>query len=676
MVHASAQDFDDEDCLPRQVSDEERRPSRSKEPGGDRKGLTATRDEAQAWTKEPKHAWSKEPPDFERQKSPPDARPRRPSFTQDPGDRAASKMSSASATSRVSVHSTDVPSLSHLQLVGDSVEFEQTSNGEKRRSGRRRNSFTERLTTQDTFGVLNTASLEPEKDLFDYFLSMSGPTILILVTYAGLLCIEKFEYFIPYDSGFAIVLLWVGALLGGQLALAVGLPPLLGMLCAGMVLKNAGDLVRGLPDAWGAAIRSFGLMNILMRGGLEMDLPAVKRMGPAAMRLTAMPGITEALCVAGTASLIFGMPFMLALALGFILGAVSPAVVVGGMFDLQARGFGVKKGVPSLVVAAASFDDVVAISGFSMCIGLAVGTGDPLWGALHGPIEIAAGIVVGAFGAGIACMTKIWDKKWKRSAIVLVLGFLFTFFAKYLHFSGAGALAALIMAALASQCWQYGFGGRFSSGVDEHAHHDVETDLAKVWRTVAEPLLFSVIGAALDFSSIDMATIPKGILVILCGVTIRTVAAFFATLGAGLNFKERLFIALAWMPKATVQAALGSVPLDLIKNELDRDEDPDKYDEYTQYGSDILTTAVFAILITAPAGLIIIQQLGPRWLEHGYGEASGGDGSENIGELTPVNEEGEEDTIVEESLEPETCDLKKIPTVHLVSPFGETEQLE
>jgi len=81
--------------------------------------------------------------------------------------------------------------------------------------------------------------------------------------------------------------------------------------------------------------------------------------------------------------------------------------------------------------------------------------------------------------------------------------------------------------------------------------------------------------------------------------------------------RDRIFIALAWMPKATVQAALGSVPLDLAKATLNREDDPAKYDAYVEYGTDILTTAVFSILLTAPVGLIVIQKLGPRWLEQG-----------------------------------------------------------
>lgn len=565
---------------------------------------------------------------------------RRPSRTSE-GLRRPSLRDSVRTTSL------DVPSLAQLSVAHlNRLSVEGTAEAaDESVTPVKTTSYRQRFKHQDTFGVENARSLDDDEitsDL-DVALSFAGPILMICLLYVAALFIFEVKYFIPYDGGFAIVLLWSGSMIGGQLALLVGLPPLLGMLCSGILLKNLGDPVRGLPDEWGAAIRAFGLMNILMRGGLEMDLKAVQRLGPAAVRLTVLPGVTEALCVAGTASLIFGMPFPLALALGFILGAVSPAVVVGGMFDLQSRGYGIKKGVPSLVVAAASFDDVVAISGFSMCIGLAVGTGNVLVEALHGPINIIAGIGFGIAGACLAALTKIWNKSWKRSAVVLLLGVVFTFASKYAHYSGAGALASLVMAATASQFWQRGWPAKLSHGPDDHYPHEVEMDLAKVWRTAAEPLLFSVIGSALDFGNIDAGTIPKGLGVLLCGVTMRTTFAYIATCNAGLCFRERLFIALAWMPKATVQAALGSVPLDLIRREK---KDESDFGDYEQWGMDILTTAVFSILVTAPCGLIVIQQLGPRWLEYGYPET-----------------EGEEGELVEESDTQEQQDQSKVAAV-------------
>lgn len=473
--------------------------------------------------------------------------------------------------------------------------------------------------------------VNPRLKILLNFASYAAVAVLL---YLALLLLCNVDYFVPYDGGFALVLLWAGAQVGGHLAKWAGIPQLLGMLVAGMMLKNIGDPVRGLPSSWAAAIRAFGLMNILMRGGLEMDLTAVRRLGLAVIRLTVMPGVSEAFTAAGLGCIMFDMPFFLALATGFILAAVSPAVVVGGMFDLQHRGYGVAKGIPSLVVAAASFDDVVAISGFSMCIGVAIDNGGSLLAqALHGPLEIVSGVSFGLLGALIMTATKLWNQKWKRTAGVLLLAVTFTFGAKKAHLSGAGALASLVLAAASSQFWLLGVGTKagVAVGVLEDASHEVEEDLCLLWRLVSEPLLFGVIGAALDFSAIDSSVIPKSLGVIAGGVLIRCVAATFATFGAGLSWKERIFIALAWLPKATVQAALCSVPLDLATDTLKREDDPAKYDRYQQYGNEILATAVFSILLTAPIGLVVIQQLGPRWLEKDAGADAGGNNDEERG---------------------------------------------
>ena len=132
--------------------------------------------------------------------------------------------------------------------------------------------------------------------------------------------------------------------------------------------------------------------------------------------LTVLPGASEALVCGAVATLIFGMHLTLGLSLGFILGAVSPAVVVLGMFDLQSRGFGVAKGIPSLVVAAASFDDVVAISGYTIfkSFALSAGHGGLAWTIMHGPVDMVTGIVAGAAAGVLASMTAIWDTRWGR----------------------------------------------------------------------------------------------------------------------------------------------------------------------------------------------------------------------------------------------------------------------
>ena len=198
-------------------------------------------------------------------------------------------------------------------------------------------------------------------------------------------------------------------------------------------------------------------------------------------------------------------------------------------------------------------------------------------------------------------------------AIIFACGLAVMYFAVYFHYNSMGALGALVIGLTAARCWGDGRMGSLSLAPNHHFPHEVEHDVARVWRLVAAPLLFAVIGASIDFSEIAGSTIPKAIIVIICGVTLRCITAVVVTWGADLSVKERVFIGLSWIPKATVQAALGSIPLTLIEENMSADDD--NYHEYEEWGKAILVTAVFAILITAPIGVICIDYFGPRWLD-------------------------------------------------------------
>lgn len=269
-------------------------------------------------------------------------------------------------------------------------------------------------------------------------------------------------------------------------------------------------------------------------------------------------------------------------------------------------------------MAAASFDDVVAISGYTIfkSFGLSAGHGGLAWTIMHGPVDMITGVLAGALAGVLASATALWDSREKRSVLIFVLGMLLMFGGKYINFSGGGAMGGLCMGIVANKLWSSGWApggrnGRLSVGPDDHFAHDVETDLAVAWKTFFQPLLFGVIGSAIKFANLSPATIPRSILLIFIGLCIRLPAAFFACSFGALDFKEKLFIALSWMPKATVQAALASDPLETI---LEHKQDEANFDEWEKWGNDILTTAVFSIILTAPLGMLIINILGPRWL--------------------------------------------------------------
>jgi NhaP-type Na+/H+ or K+/H+ antiporter len=258
---------------------------------------------------------------------------------------------------------------------------------------------------------------------------------------------------VPSGAFFSVLLIWATAVLAGQLCAKFKIPELLGMLMAGLILANLpGNLVDGLPDKWSSNIRAAGLSVILMRSGLELDMEAFKKIGWMAVRLTVLPGVSEAIVAGLCATIIFNMTVPLGMCLGFILGAVSPAVVVLGMFKLQSEGFGVFKGIPSLVVAAASFDDVVAITGYTIFKSFALGGGGSMAATvLHGPAEVIGGCLAGGV-AGLLCgCTRLWNKRWKRSAVVMTLGLFMMFLARYVESGGGGAMAALAMGICANK---------------------------------------------------------------------------------------------------------------------------------------------------------------------------------------------------------------------------------
>ena len=449
--------------------------------------------------------------------------------------------------------------------------------------------------------------------------------------------------------GWAIFCVWLFASATGRALAWLGLPPLAGQLLGGALARNS-RAFRGaaLTHAYKATIRAAGLGTIMTRSGLELDVGAIRRAGRVAARLTVLPGVSEALAVGVCARWIFELPFVLALALGFILAAVSPAVVVVQMFDLHERGYGVAKGIPSIVVAAASMDDVVAMLGFSVCIGLAGGAGNVYQKALAGPAAVVAGALYGCAAGALLGATKLWDADWKLTAATLVLGLLPMFVAERLHAHGGGAIGALLVGVVGSWAWRRRRPAWLAAGAereallreeadlgaalgtpdgdaraaadrlrevgkkldaigrsdadDAHKSHLVEANIGLLWTWLAQPLLFGVIGTELNFHRMAPAVAGRALLVVGVGLLVRIPAAYAAVhFDERLKFREKAFVALAWLPKATVQAALASVPAEVVDDR--------------RRGEAILTTAVLAILATAPLGSLFIQRFGPRWLE-------------------------------------------------------------
>ena len=413
---------------------------------------------------------------------------------------------------------------------------------------------------------------------------------------------------------FTTFLLLVSSVLGGKIVELVRLPPLLGMLLVGMLLSNVPQIktVGKLDPAWSSTIRSTALVVILIRAGLGLDPKKLRSLSWMVFRLAFLPCLAESSTVALASHLILGLPVIWGFMLGFVLSAVSPAVVVPCLLSLQQRGLGVNKGVPTLVIAAASIDDVLAISCFTILLGVIFNpSGDLTRTILQGPLEVVVGLLYGVTWAVLTIFLPPRPTAGRRLVLLVGGGLLAVFGLPLLDLSGAGPLAVLVMA------FTVGLGWRRQGWTDDNP---VTAGLASAW-TFLQPLLFSLIGAEVDLAKLDLNVLGLGVAVLCIGLVVRLVVSQLAVLGGDLNLQERIFVSLAWLPKATVQAAIGSLALDKAKNLLSATQsctdqhqvngtqvmvmEPNLEDvcHMIEYGNIVLTVAVSVIIITAPGSI-------------------------------------------------------------------------
>ncbi|KAK9826729.1 hypothetical protein WJX81_002380 [Elliptochloris bilobata] len=440
--------------------------------------------------------------------------------------------------------------------------------------------------------------------------------LLVLCFYAALYLAVGRPFLPPSGSAWAICMIWVVSGTCGYLVDKLHFPSALGMILSGMMLRNvgAGLAISGLQAAWSSKIRAAALAIIFLRSGLEIDLQIFKKVGGSAVRLLFIPGIVEAFFDGGIAIPIFGMPPAFAFALGFILKAVGPALVIQAMFEVQQRRLGVAKAIPATVVAAASFDDAIAITGYTLCINLAVrGSANPAWSVAHGPLSIVLGVVAGMVAALIASATRLWATGARRSLVMVFMALAMKFFFDSYGFSSAGAVAALVQGLVVKELWRRGIPRPLAQESGPQVARVVERQLRWFWRFVTMPVLFGLVGATVNFAVLDRTVIAKACIIIVAGLAVR-MPTTFAVMSGGFTFKEKLFFAFAWSPKATVQAALAASPMDAVRAAYPGPPTAESR-QYTQFAEDVLVTAVFCIVICSAIGTLLIRWFAPVLLE-------------------------------------------------------------
>ena len=364
---------------------------------------------------------------------------------------------------------------------------------------------------------------------------------------------------------------------------------LLGMLLSGIVLgPYVLDLISPNLLTISTDLREIALIVILVRAGLSLDLKDLKKVGRPALLMCFVPATFEIIGVVLLAPLLLGISYLEAAILGTILGAVSPAVVVPKMIHLIESGYGRKHSIPQLIMAGASADDIYNIVLFTSFMGIYAGQGFSPAAMLEIPVSILTGVVVGIV-AGLV-LVRIFRLLHIRDTIkvLVILGVSFLMVglqdpvSQWVPFSGLLAVMTL--------------GGMILKSYELLARR-ISGKFSKIW-IAAELVLFVLVGAEVDVRYAAGAGLAV-VALILGGLFFRAIGTWISVSGAGLSGKEKLFSVIAYLPKATVQAAIGALPLAAG----------------VAAGNMILTAAVVAILIAAPLGAIGIEKTYQRLLE-------------------------------------------------------------
>ncbi|MGM0462150.1 MAG: cation:proton antiporter [Fibrobacterota bacterium] len=378
-----------------------------------------------------------------------------------------------------------------------------------------------------------------------------------------------------------IFLLLTGGFLFGRIGAKLGLPTIVGMvifgILSGILFKEHTPNILFEVEP---ALKSFALTVILLRAGLGLKKENLQKSGMGVLLISFIPALCEVAALTCMIHWLFSFPWSISLLTAAMLSAVSPAVIVPAMLDLQEKKRGNDKGIPTLILAGASVDDILAITLFSVLLAI-TGGADTTYSeaAATFPAAIAGGIFL---GAGAGCILS-WYMKHNRNKIrntektliLLSAAFILVSVGDMLH--TASLLAVMTAGFILLET---------APGIAQ----DLSGKLSKIW-IFAEIILFVLIGFSLDITAAYDAG-ARGVLVILTGLFFRSAGVYLSTAPTALNHREKIFCMLAYIPKATVQAALGGAALA----------------HNIEGGDSILALAVLSILITAPLGL-----WGIRW---------------------------------------------------------------
>ncbi|RHO76214.1 potassium transporter [Ruminococcus sp. AF45-4BH] len=379
----------------------------------------------------------------------------------------------------------------------------------------------------------------------------------------------------------SISLILILGMFMGWICQKMKLPALLGMLITGIILGPYGlNLLDGSILGISAELRKIALIIILTRAGLGLNLSGLKKIGRPAVLMCFVPASFELLGMILLAPKLMGLSVLESAVMGAVLAAVSPAVVVPRMVKLMDEGYGVKEGIPQLILAGASVDDVYVIVLFSTFVGMMQGEGASILKFVNIPVSIFFGIAIGLFlGVLLAYFfKKVHIRDTSKVLIILSISFLLVVIEDKLTTAITfSSLIAVMFIGIGLQKKREAVAKRLS------------VKYGKLW-VAAEVFLFVLVGATVNIEYLGKVG-AKAFVVIIGALIFRMFGVFVCLLGTNLKRKEQLFAMMAYTPKATVQAAIGGIPLALG----------------LACGDTVLTVAVLAIVFTAPLGAFAID---------------------------------------------------------------------
>ncbi len=390
---------------------------------------------------------------------------------------------------------------------------------------------------------------------------------------------------------FSIALALLFGLLLSEICKKIHFPPLVGMIIAGLLIgPNALNLLDERFLDISADLREFALIIILTRAGLTLNIGDLKRVGRPAVLMSFVPAVLEIGAMIFFAPLFFDVSVMEAALMGSVVAAVSPAVIVPKMIAIIEEGWGTKKSIPQMILASASIDDVFVIILFTSFLGFSHGESLSAMQFSTVPLSITAGII---FGIGIGFLLHAFFKKVplrdsQKILVLLSIGFMLLSLEAAIESNFSFSALIVIM----------------TVGIVLKAKHSflatrLSAKFSKIW-VFAEIMLFVIVGASVDIQYALQEGFVAIALVFLV-LFFRLFGVWLCLLKTKLLKKERLFCMFAYIPKATVQAAIGSIPLAMG----------------LESGTVILTVAVLSIVITAPLGAFLIEFSYKRLLEKG-----------------------------------------------------------